>query len=453
MSNGNDQLQTQKHLDTLNDALQSGTFLQVRRLIKSLNSADLAHLLESSPPRTRQVLWTLVDKDNDGDVLQWLSSEVQAQLLSGLNAEEVVALTEGFDTDDIVDILQHLPDRVTQEVLQSMDIQDRQRVEQVLTYDEDTAGGLMNTDTITVRPSHTLDVVLRYLRRHDFLPDMTDNLIVVNRQDKYLGLLPLAKLLVSDPNMTVREIMTSDINPIPVTMSDTEVAMLFERNDWISAPVVSDDNRLLGRITIDDVIDVIREDSDHSLMSMAGLDEEEDTFAPVMKATPRRAIWLTINLATAFIAAAVINLFDDTLEHLVALAVLMPVVASMGGVAGSQTLTVVIRGIALGQIGRSNTGWLLNRELILSLINGLLMSIIASTVCWLWFDDPWIGAIIAAALIINLLAAAFAGVTLPIVLKSLKIDPALAGSVALTTVTDAVGFLSFLGLATLYYLR
>ncbi len=453
MSNGNDQLQTQKHLDTLNDALQSGTFLQVRRLIKSLNSADLAHLLESSPPRTRQVLWTLVDKDNDGDVLQWLSSEVQAQLLSGLNAEEVVALTEGFDTDDIVDILQHLPDRVTQEVLQSMDIQDRQRVEQVLTYDEDTAGGLMNTDTITVRPSHTLDVVLRYLRRHDFLPDMTDNLIVVNRQDKYLGLLPLAKLLVSDPNMTVREIMTSDVNPIPVNMSDTEVAMLFERNDWISAPVVSDDNRLLGRITIDDVIDVIREDSDHSLMSMAGLDEEEDTFAPVLKASPRRAIWLTINLATAFIAAAVINLFDDTLEHLVALAVLMPVVASMGGVAGSQTLTVVIRGIALGQIGRSNTGWLLNRELILSLINGLLMSLIAATVCWLWFDDPWIGAIIAAALVINLLAAAFAGVTLPIVLKSLKIDPALAGSVALTTVTDAVGFLSFLGLATLYYLR
>jgi magnesium transporter len=453
MSNGNDQLQTQKHLDTLNDALQSGTFLQVRRLIKSLNSADLAHLLESSPPRTRQVLWTLVDKDNDGDVLQWLSSEVQAQLLRGLNAEEVVALTEGFDTDDIVDILQHLPDRVTQEVLQSMDIQDRQRVEQVLTYDEDTAGGLMNTDTITVRPSHTLDVVLRYLRRHDFLPDMTDNLIVVNRQDKYLGLLPLAKLLVSDPNMTVREIMTSEVNPIPVQMSDTEVAMLFERNDWISAPVVSEDNRLLGRITIDDVIDVIREDSDHSLMSMAGLDEEEDTFAPVRTATPRRAIWLTINLATAFIAAAVINLFDDTLEHLVALAVLMPVVASMGGVAGSQTLTVVVRGMALGQIGRSNTAWLLNRELILSVINGLLMSIIAATVCWLWFGDPWIGGIIAAALLINLLAAAFAGVTLPILLKSMKIDPALAGSVALTTVTDAVGFLSFLGLATLYYLR
>src|SRR6056300_235204 len=266
MSTGNDQLQTQKHLDTLNDALQSGTFLQVRRLIKSLNSADLAHLLESSPPRTRQVLWTLVDKDNDGDVLQWLSSEVQAQLLRGLNAEEVVALTEGFDTDDIVDILQHLPDRVTQEVLMSMDIQDRQRVEQVLTYDEDTAGGLMNTDTITVRPSHTLDVVLRYLRRHELLPDMTDNLIVVNRQDKYLGLLPLAKLLVSDPNMTVREIMTSDINPIPVNLPDTEVAMLFERNDWISAAVVSEDNRLLGRITIDDVIDVIREDSDHSLM-------------------------------------------------------------------------------------------------------------------------------------------------------------------------------------------
>jgi magnesium transporter len=453
MSNSNEQLQTQKHLDTLNEALQSGTFLQVRRLIKSLNSADLAHLLESSPPRTRQVLWTLVDKESDGEVLQWLSSDIQAQLLSGMNAEEVVALTEGLDTDDIVDILQHLPDRVTQEVLQSMSIQDRQRVEQVLSYDEDTAGGLMNTDTITVRPSHTLDVVLRYLRRHDEIPDMTDSLIVVNRQDKYLGLLPLNVILVSDPNMTVREVMSSDSMPIPVGMSDTEVALLFERNDWISAPVVGEDNRLLGRITVDDVIDVIREDSDHSLMSMAGLGEEEDTFAPVIKASPRRAIWLTINLATAFIAAAVINLFDDTLEHLVALAVLMPVVASMGGVAGSQTLTVVVRGIALGQIGRSNTSWLLNRELILALINGVLMSLIASGVCWLWFDDPWIGAIIAAALIINLLAAAFAGVTLPIVLKSLKIDPALAGSVALTTVTDAVGFLSFLGLATLYYLR
>ncbi len=433
--------------------MQSGTFLQVRRLIKSLNSADLAHLLESSPPRTRQVLWTLVDKENDGEVLQWLSSDVQSQLLSGMYAEEVVALTEGLETDDIVDILQHLPDRVTQEVLQSMSIQDRQRVEQVLSYDEDTAGGLMNTDTITVRPSHTLDVVLRYLRRHDEIPDMTDSLIVVNRQDKYLGLLPLNVILVSDPNMTVREVMSSDTAPIPVGMSDTEVALLFERNDWISAPVVGEDNRLLGRITVDDVIDVIREDSDHSLMSMAGLGEEEDTFAPVIKASPRRAIWLTINLATAFIAAAVINLFDDTLEHLVALAVLMPVVASMGGVAGSQTLTVVVRGIALGQIGRSNTSWLLNRELILALINGVLMSLIASGVCWLWFDDPWIGAIIAAALIINLLAAAFAGVTLPIVLKSLKIDPALAGSVALTTVTDAVGFLSFLGLATLYYLR
>lgn len=452
MAHSSEHVQTQLHLDKLNDALESGTFAQVRHMLNFLPASDVAHLLESSPPKMRRILWKLIDIENEGDILQELGDDVQAQFLSQMESDEVLAVTEGLETDDIADILQQLPAKVMQEVLEAMSAQDRHRVEKVLTYDEDSAGGLMNTDTITVRASHTVDVVMRYLRRHEELPPMTDNLIVVNRKDVYLGLLPLRKLLVSDPGVTVREIMITDTEAIPVDMEESEVANLFERHDWVSAPVIDDKHHLLGRITIDDVVDVIREDADHSLMSMAGLDEDEDTFATVSATTPRRAVWLAINLATAFIAAAVIGIFDDTLEKVVALAILMPVVASMGGVAGSQTLTVVIRGMALGQIGRNNVSWLINREVIVAALNGLLMALLAAGVAVWWFNDIWIGLIVAAALVINLLAAAFVGVVLPLILRKMNIDPALAGSVALTTVTDAVGFLSFLGLATLYYL-
>jgi magnesium transporter len=318
-------------------------------------------------------------------------------------------------------------------------------------YADDTAGGLMNTDTITIRARLTLDVVLRYLRRHAELPDMTDNLIVVNRADKFVGILPLKTLLVSDPSATVREMMVTDVDPIPVDLQDTEVARLFERNDWVSAPVVDADGLLLGRITIDDVVDVIREDADHSLMSMAGLGEDEDTFSPVSRTIPRRAIWLGLNLITAFIAAGVINLFQGTIEKVVALAVLMPIVASMGGIAGTQTLTVLVRGIAMGQVGKNNQGWLMNRELLNGLANGVLWAAVVAVAASLWFADWTIGIIIAAALVINLVTAAFVGVVLPLTLTRLKIDPALAGGVVLTTVTDVVGFVSFLGLATVFY--
>ena len=333
-----------------------------------------------------------------------------------------------------------------------MDEQDRQRVEEVLSYPEDTAGGLMNTDTITVRPDISIDVVLRYLRRHRNLPPMTDSLIVVSRPPtEFIGMLPITKMLVSNLAATVREVMDTDIEPIPVTLSDTKVATLFERYDLISAPVVSEEGRLLGRITIDDVVDVIREDADHSLMSMAGLDEDEDTFAPILKTTRRRAVWLGINLLTAFTASAVIGLFEATIEKVVALAVLMPIVASMGGIAGSQTLTLVIRGMAVGQISGANVGWLLNREFIAGALNGLLWAVVVASAATLWFSDIMIGAIIAAALIINLIAAALGGTVLPLFLKSRNIDPALAGSVILTTVTDVVGFMAFLGLATIFY--
>jgi magnesium transporter len=324
-------------------------------------------------------------------------------------------------------------------------------VERVMLYPEDTAGGLMSTDTITIRAPLTLDVVLRYLRRHAEIPAMTDNLIVVNRADKFIGLLPLRTLLVSDPSASVREMMVTDVEPIPVDMSDTEVARLFERNDWVSAPVVDETGSLIGRITIDDVVDVIREDADHSFMSMAGLDEDEDTFAPVLRTAPRRTLWLGINLITAFIAAAMINLFQDTIEKVVALAVLMPIVASMGGIAGTQTLTVLVRGIAMGHIGRNNQAWLINREVILGVINGLIWALVVAVAASLWFEDWNIGLIIAAAMVINLVTAAFIGAILPLLMTRINIDPALAGGVVLTTVTDVVGFVSFLGLATLFY--
>lgn len=445
------QVASQEALDRLSTALDSGTFVDARRMLNGLSSADVAHLLESSPPKFRHILWQMVEVEREGEILGELSDELRAHFLGDMDATEVAQLTEGLEDDDIADILQQLPDRVTREVLNAMDHQDRARLERVMHYPDDVAGGLMNTDTITIRARLTLDVVLRYLRRHDEIPAMTDNLIVVNRSDRFIGLLPLRTLLVSDPNSTVREMMVTDVEPIPVTTPDTEVANLFARNDWVSAPVVDDQGTLVGRITIDDVVDVIREDADHSLMSMAGLGEDEDTFAPLLKAAPRRALWLGMNLITAFIAASVINIFQGTIEKVVALAVLMPIVASMGGIAGTQTLTVLVRGIAMGQVVRSNQNWLINRELLIGLFNGMLWALVVAVAASLWFDDWNIGLIIAAAMVINLVTAAGTGSVLPLILTRMKIDPALAGGVVLTTVTDVVGFVSFLGLATLFY--
>lgn len=445
------QVASQETLDKLSAALDSGTFVDARRMLNGLSPGDVAHLLESSPPKFRHLLWQMVEADREGEVLGELSEDLQAQFLGTMDATQVAHITEGLEHDDIADILQQLPGHVTQEVLNAMDHQDRARLERVIHFPEDVAGGLMNTDTITIRARLTLEVVLRYIRRHAKIPKMTDNLIVVNRSDQFIGLLPLSTLLVSDPSVSVREMMVTDIEPIPVDMEDSEVARLFERNDWVSAPVVDTNGRLLGRITIDDVVDVIREDADRSLMSMAGLEEDIDTFAPFSRAAPGRAVWLGINLITAFIAAGFINLFQDTIEKVVALAVLMPIVASMGGIAGTQTLTVLVRGIALGQVARSNQIWLINRELMIGLMNGVLWATVVAVTASLWFDDWNIGWIIAAAMVINLLTAAFVGAVLPLLMTRVNIDPALAGGVVLTTVTDVVGFVSFLGLATLYY--
>lgn len=438
-------------LARLGNAIDSGTLNQVRHILNNLSPPDIAHQLEIAPPRLRNILWEIVDPEISGEVLQELSDDIQLEFLNQMDGAEVASITEGLDVDDIVDILQQLPDRVIPEVLKAMSVQDRLRVESVLTYNEDTAGGLMDTEVITVRPDITVDVVLRYLRRFEELPDITDNLFVVSRNDTFLGTLPLSKMLTSSPNTSVREVMNTEVEAIHVNLTDSDVAQLFQRQDLVSAPVVDDQHRLVGRITIDDVVDVIVEDADHSLLAMAGLSDTEDTFSSISRTAPRRAMWLGLNLLTAILASSAISLFEATLEKVVALAILMPIVASMGGVAGSQTLTVVIRGMALGQIERDNLKWLLSKEFAVGALNGMLWAAVMGTIVSAWFDDWTLALVIAAAMAINLVAAAVAGTLLPVMLRSLKIDPALAGSVILTTVTDIVGFVSFLGLATVFY--
>ena len=437
-------------LAKLDNAIDSITLNQVRHTLNNLSPPDIAHQLEIAPPKYRHILWELVDPDVSGEVLQDLSDEIQLEFLEKMDGAEVASITEGLDVDDIFDILQQLPDRVIPEVLKAMSAQDRLRVETILTYDEDTAGGLMDTEVVTVRPDISVDVVLRYLRRFEEIPDTTDNLFVVSRSDIFMGNLSIGKLLTSSPATTVREVMNSEVQAIDVNLTDSEVAHRFQRYDLVSAPVIDEHGRLLGRITIDDVVDVIVEDADHSLLAMAGLSDTEDTFSSVARTAPRRAIWLGVNLITAILASLAISQFEATLDKLVTLAILMPIVASMGGVAGSQTLTVVIRGMALGQVEQSNLNWLMSKEFAVGVLNGILYAVIVGCLVSLWFNDWDMGIIIGLAMAINLMAAALAGTILPVLLRSLKIDPALAGSVILTTITDVVGFVSFLGLAAVF---
>ena len=444
-----DNEQSQTRLQRFAKALASGRLVNIRHMVNELYPAEIAHLLESLHPRERELVWELVEPENDGEVLTYVNDDVRAKLIRQMAPEELVAAAESMETDDLADLLQDLPDMVIQEVLESMGSQDRVRLEAMLSYPEDTAGGLMNIDTITVRPNVTLDVVLRYLRLRGEIPHMTDYLVVVNRSDRYIGLLSISDLLTKDPSLSVGRVMVKDIDPIPAMMPAREVAEIFEFRDLISAPVVDDEGRLLGRITIDDVVDVIRDEAEHSIMSMAGLDEEDDIFSPVVTSSRRRAIWLGINLATAFLASWVIGLFEATLKEVVALAVLMPIVASMGGIAGSQTLTLVIRGMALGYIDSANSRRILAKELAVGALNGLLWAVVVGVVAGLWFSDAMIGLIIAIAMQANLIVAALAGATIPLVMRRFGVDPALSSSMVLTTFTDVIGFAVFLGLATI----
>jgi len=447
-------MSVQEATDTLEQIIETfrhQSAAETRILISSLRPAEVANVLESFPPKVRMVIWDLVDDESQNLTLQHLSEDVRADFLEEMDTAQLVAASDELDTDDYADILQQLPNSISTQVLAALDHRDRTRIEAVLSYDEDSAGGLMNTDTITVRPRHALELVFRYLRLRKDLPETTDALIVVNSRDEYVGMLPFAKLLTSDPTVTVREVMDSQASAIAVDMPDTEVARLFSDEDLISAAVVDTDGHLLGRITIDDVVDVIIEDADEAVLARAGLDMDEDTFAPVHRSARRRAIWLGINLITAFIAAAVINLFEETIVKVVALAVLMPIVASMGGIAGTQTLTLVIRGEALGHLGRGNRLWLLNREFIIAVLNGLLWATLVAITAAVAFQDISLGLVIATAMIITIVIAAVAGSLLPAILRHMNIDPAIAGGVVLTTITDVTGFFVFLGLASLIY--
>lgn len=413
-----------------------------------MHPAEIADALESLPPVRRRILWELVDNDVDGEVLMEVGEEVRATLVQDMDLAELRAATEQLDLDDLADFVQSLPEKLTKNVLAGMRRQDRARLEQVLSYPEDSAGGLMNLDTITVRGDVTLDVVLRYLRRRGDMPRHTDRLWVVDRYGRYCGELPIRRLLTGNPDALVADVSRTDMEPLPVLTPANDVARLFEDYDLISAPVVDADKRLIGRVTIDDVVDVIRDEAEQSVLSMAGLNPEDDIFSPVLRSTRKRAVWLGVNLLTALLASWVIAQFEATLERLVTLAVLMTVVPSMGGIAGNQTLTLVIRGQALGQIHRSNARALLFKELAVGLLNGLFWALVVCGFTYLWFGDLRIGLIIGAALIINLMSAAYAGLMLPVMMRRIGIDPALAGGVALTTVTDVIGLVAFLGLAT-----
>ena len=436
--------------DQLSVLIEAGAPEQLAAIVAELHPSEVALLIESLPPEKRQIVWNFTNADDEGDVLLELNDEVRTGLLESITAEEVLAATEGMELDDLADLVADLPQDITDEVINSLSVRDRQRLESVMAWPEDTAGGLMNPDAVSVQPEVTVDLALRYLRTLGELPDNTNSIFVVDTKNRYQGTVLLSKLVTSNPQTQVKLIFDKEAEAIEVGASEAEVAKVFTGLDMVTAAVVDDAGLLLGQITIDDVVDVIQELADHDILSRAGLDEDDDMFAPVVSSSRRRAVWLGANLATGFLAAAVVSIFQPTIEKVVVLAVLMPVVASMGGIAGSQTLTLMIRGMALGRVQDSNQRWLLRKELSVAVLNGIIWAAVVAVVTMLFFASWKVGLIIAAALAINLLAAALAGFSIPLILRRLNIDPALAGGVVLTTFTDVIGFVAFLGLGTLF---
>ncbi|MBN2866451.1 MAG: magnesium transporter [Thiotrichales bacterium] len=433
-------------------AIQDQNLEQIHALTTLLVAEDLAELLESMPPKDRHFLWDLLNHDIQGEILAHTNDEVRASLLDQLEPHQIRSIAENLETDDITDIAQSLSVVDQKSLLDSLTQQDRSAVEMSLTFPDDTAGGLMSTDFIAVRADVTLDVVLRYLRKLGELPPTTIDLFVRDRDETYVGTLSINALLTNDPDRFVSELVSTQKPTIRPFTPEKEVAHVFEKHDLISIAVVSDDHKILGRVTIDDVVDIIREEGEHAQMVSAGLNEDEDIFAPATRSAKRRTFWLGINLLTAIFASMVIGLFDASIEKIVALAVLMPIIASMGGIAGTQTATIVIRALATGKLASQNSRSLLIKETTVGLFNGLIWAFLTGIAVYAWFQDLALSLIFAAALLINLVAAALAGASIPLVLKRMRIDPALASGLMLTTVTDSLGFFVFLGLATLVLL-
>ena len=440
----------ERRLAALRGALREGSWRGAARMVGAMHPAEIANLIESLPPAQREVVWNFVEPEIEGDVLVELSDEVRQAVIEGMDADELLAAAEGMELDDLADLVGDLPEAVGTQLVKSMDAQDRERLNAVLSYEPDSAGGLMNTDTVSVRADVTVEVVLRYLRMRGELPDKTDRLFVVDRNDLYLGTVALTRLLTEDTEKPVGGILDAEAQRIAPDLQATEVARLFQDRDLVSAAVVDASGKLLGRVTVDDVVDVIREEAAHEVMSAAGLRDEEDVFAGVIPSTRRRLLWLIINLATAFLASAVVSRFTGTIEKVAALAALMPIVASMGGIAGTQTVTLIIRGMALGQVEWVNARWLLFKEIAVGGLNGIACAGIVGSVTLLRYGVWNLAGIIAAAMLVNLLAAALVGVLIPLLLRRMRIDPALSAGVILTTFTDCIGFATLLGLGTLF---
>ena len=444
---------TEKNLTQILHDLEKERSIGIRSKLSSLSPYEIARLLEAMEPRNREILWHMVDQEDEGEVLKELVEDIRQNFINEMDTNQIIAATQDLELDDLADILTDLPDQITDEVIRALDRQDQIRLESVMSYGEDTAGGLTNPNILSIRRGLNIKGLIRYLRSLEKLPENTNYIYVINRSNEYIGSVKLVDLFTEDADTSIEEIMDSEIIPISASSSADQVIITFQNLDLISLPVVDKKNRLLGEITVDDVVDIIQDQANSEIFNMAGLDDEDDIFAPVLISSKRRAVWLGANLFTAFVVASAVSLFQSTIDQIVILAVLMPIVASMGGVAGNQTLILVIRGIAMGKIQRSNALRLLSKEIMVSLVNGFFWAIIVSFFAVLIFQTSWeIGIIVGASMLLNIFASAIAGVTIPFVLKRVGIDPALASGVMMTTLTDVLGFVTFLGLATLFLL-
>lgn len=429
-------------------AIDNKDYEYVKKTINRLIDEEIAEILEATPPKARHELWQQINRELQADVLSHTNDEVTASLLEQLDKEEIVELTENLETDDITDIAQAIPAEDRKHILDNLDEETRSAVETALMYPDNTAGGLMTANFISIRSDVTLGAVLRLLRKLESIPHSTIDLFVRDRNGFYQGILLITKLIINDEEMLVSELMEFK-QSITAETIETDVAHIFEKNDFISIAVTDNNNILLGRITIDDVVDIIREEAERSQMASAGLSEDDDLFAPPIRSAKRRSLWLGLNLLTAIFASIVIGFFEASIQQIVALAILMPIVASMGGIAGTQTATIVIRALATGKLSFQNSRHLLRKESIVGLLNGLLWSLITGVATTFWFNDYSLGIIFGVAMLINLTIAAIAGAIIPLILNKMKIDPALAAGLMLTTVTDSIGFFIFLGLATI----
>ena len=435
------------------DAAQRLALADLRLLLEELHPADVADVLESLPPEERLLVWHLATPEDDGEILLEVSDAVRESLIGAMDREEMLAAVDDLDADELAELADDLPPEVVDEALSSRDAEERAQVDAARSYGDHQVGAIMDFELVSIRADVTCEVVLRYLRRFDSLPDHTDKIFIVDDDDVLRGVLPIRKLLVSDPDDRVEDVMIKkDVVRFSPEDDVEEAAQAFERYDLVTAPVVDGEKHLIGRITIDEIVDVIREESDADMRNMAGLQEEEDLFAPVWDSVKNRWMWLAINLCTAFVASRVIGVFSGSIEKIVALAALMPIVAGIGGNSGNQTITMIVRALAMGQLSTAQAGRLLKKEIGVALVNGVIWGSVMGLISWILYGSVGIGLVMVAAMTLNLLLAATVGVLIPVMMEKFGKDPALGSSVMITAVTDSGGFLIFLGLATLFLL-